>query len=418
MAVRDGPATVPGWCRNCLGDKMTSQTRIADVDALRGFALGGILFINIHAFASAYFGSGVLDPAFPGPLDQWVRWLVSALFEAKFYLLFSFLFGYSFTLQVLAAQRAGADFLPRMLRRLAGLALLGGAHAVLLFHGDILLTYALLGLVLLALRNRPQRQLLELARMLVLLAALFWALLAALQWLDGEWVDVAAVSLAAEQAHSAYRDSPAAVVGQHLRELSSAWIVFGLMLAPCALAMFLLGLVAGRKRMLERQRRHRALQRHLLRAGLCIGLPGALCFASAGLWAPGSPWETLGMAINLFSAPLLAAAYLVLALRAFNSRYGQWLGALLAPAGRMALSNYLLQSLLCCLVFTAYGLGLAGRVSPSATLALAAAIFALQLLLSHLWLARFAYGPAEWLLRALTIGAWPRMRRGDEPVRG
>jgi len=161
-----------------------------------------------------------------------------------------------------------------------------------------------------------------------------------------------------------------------------------------------------------------ALQRHMLRTGLCIGLPGALCFASAGLWAPGSHWETLGMAVNLFSAPLLAAAYLVLALRAFHSRYGRWLGALLAPAGRMALSNYLLQSLFCCLVFTAYGLGLAGQVSPTATLGLAVAIFALQLLLSRLWLARFAYGPAEWLLRALTIGAWPKLLRSDEAVRG
>lgn len=399
-------------------DRMTSPTRITDVDALRGFALGGILFINIGAFASAYFGTGVLDPAFSGPLDQLARWLVSALFEAKFYLLFSFLFGYSFTLQVIAAQRAGAEFLPRMLRRLGGLALLGGAHALLLFHGDILLTYALLGLILVALRHRPQRQLVELARMLVLLTALFWALIAALQWLDGEQVDVTAVSQAVEQAHTAYRSSPTEVIEQHWHELSSAWIVFGLMLAPCALAMFLLGLVAGRKRMLERQSRHRALQRHMLRAGLCIGLPGAVCFASAELLAPGSAWETLGMAVNLFSAPLLAAAYLVLALRVFHSRVGRRLGAMLAPAGRMALSNYLLQSLFCSLVFTAYGLGLIGRVSPSATLLLAAAIFTVQLLLSHLWLSHFAYGPAEWLLRALTIGAWPRLLRRDEAVRG
>ncbi|WP_245439765.1 hypothetical protein [Aminobacter sp. MSH1] len=125
--------------------KSVQQERITNVDALRGFALFGILVVNITAFSSPYYGLGVADPAFAAPLDQAVRFIVAFLFETKFYLLFSFLFGYSFTLQMASAERAGEAFVPRLLRRQAGLWVIGLAHAVLLFHGDILTTYAVLG---------------------------------------------------------------------------------------------------------------------------------------------------------------------------------------------------------------------------------------------------------------------------------
>ena len=123
------------------------------IDALRGFALLGILMVNAGSFASTYFGVGVSDPAFSRPVDHAVRWLVSFFFETKFYLLFSMLFGYSFALQMDAARRTGSAFVPRFLRRLLGLLLLGLVHAWLLFAGDILVTYALLGVLLLVWRG-------------------------------------------------------------------------------------------------------------------------------------------------------------------------------------------------------------------------------------------------------------------------
>ncbi|MFY3060546.1 DUF418 domain-containing protein, partial [Achromobacter xylosoxidans] len=97
-----------------------AQPRLAQVDALRGFALLGILVVNIGVFASPFYANGIADPAFSSRADLAVRWLVAWLFETKFYLLFSFLFGYSFTLQMAAAERGGAAFAPRLLRRLAG----------------------------------------------------------------------------------------------------------------------------------------------------------------------------------------------------------------------------------------------------------------------------------------------------------
>ncbi|MGO1975535.1 MAG: hypothetical protein ACTH2Q_21475, partial [Propionibacteriaceae bacterium] len=99
--------------------------RVHDVDALRGFALLGIFAVNITFMASAYPGNLVEDPSFISPLDGAARFVVAALFSMKFYLLFSFLFGYSFVLQMDAAERAGTAFVPRMLRRVLGLFVLG-----------------------------------------------------------------------------------------------------------------------------------------------------------------------------------------------------------------------------------------------------------------------------------------------------
>ena len=142
--------------------------RQTTVDALRGFALLGILVVNIATFASTYYGMGLPDPlanALPERLAVIVRTFV---FETKFYLLFSFLFGYSFQLQKAAAQRAGRAFAPRMARRLLALWLLGVAHGVLLYQGDILTTYGVIGVVVLLLHRRGDRLLLGAGIALVL----------------------------------------------------------------------------------------------------------------------------------------------------------------------------------------------------------------------------------------------------------
>jgi uncharacterized protein len=394
----------------------TPPARIADVDALRGCALFGILVVNIGAFATPWFGLGLTDPAFHGGVDRATHFLVALLFETKFYLLFSFLFGYSFTLQMQAAARADAPFVPRMLRRQAGLWLIGALHAVFLFHGDILTTYAVLGIVLLALHRCGERQALSLALVLVAVCAAFWAGMAWLQSLQpaGDAADNAvAMAQKAATALAAYRATPAAVVNQHLRELSDIWIVLLLVQAPCALAMFLCGLAAGKREMLLHAADYLPLRRRLLWAGALAGLPGAALYAWTSVYGDSQAWQVAGLAAGLASAPLLAGAYLALALALFERLRDGTLFALLADTGRMALSNYLLQSAVCAWLFLAYGARWMGSVSPLGALALAVIIFSVQLPLSRWWLHGHAYGPVEWLLRALTIAAWPRWRRAS-----
>jgi len=393
------------------GPLVPQPTRLVHLDALRGFALLGILMVNICTFASAYYGAAVPDPLFTRPVDQAVRWLVACLFETKFYLLFSFLFGYSFTLQMSAAEHSGKAFVPRMLRRLLGLWLIGAAHAVWLYHGDILCTYAVLGLILLWLRHQSEPRAMRRAYWLTLMPAALLALSGGAQLLFGGAIDLGAATTKAAAAQQAWLGTPASVVAQRLEELSAIWIVAVLIQGPCALAMFMLGFAAGKRRMFARLDGYHRLRQRLATRGLAIGLPGAVFYATATVYGAGSGWEFVGLAISLVTAPFLTFAYAAFALALFDRAAGWRIARLLAPAGRMALSNYLLQSLVCALLFTGYGLGWMGRVSPAGSVLITLVLFALQLVASGLWLRRFSYGPVEWALRALTVGAWPAMRR-------
>ncbi|CAN7277806.1 MULTISPECIES: DUF418 domain-containing protein [Ensifer] len=389
---------------------MTTQDRIDGVDALRGFALLGILLVNIMAFASAFYGLELPDPSFDTGLDRAVHFAVALFFEMKFYLLFSFLFGYSFTLQMRSAEKAGDAFVPRLLRRQAGLWLIGLTHAVLLFHGDILTTYAVLGIALMMLRTRSDASLWRLARLLVISTALAWFALGVAAVLEPPVLERYAIIAAAAATEAAFRGDWQSIIGQHLTELSSVWVILGLLQAPSALAMFLVGLIAGRRQILSRPQENRALFRWLVRLGLFVGLPGAVIYAYTSVQMADSPQAITGLAVGLLTAPFLTGAYVGAMMLFLDSAAGRWLRNLLAPAGRTALSNYLLQSLICALIFHGYGFGLIGHISPLETVSMALVVYAAQLVLSRWWLQRFAYGPLEWLLRLITIWRVPQWR--------
>lgn len=383
--------------------------RLQQVDALRGFALLGILAVNIWSFADPYYASPVSNPAYSSDLDHLIRWLVSVLFEAKFYLLFSFLFGYSFTLQMASAERAGERFVPRMLRRQLALLAIGLVHGALLFYGEILTLYALLGLVLLALRGLT-------ARVAAILAILLIGTTALLMLLFGIELLNAGLSTGAADGQPLLKDlalggdalDTLSYNAAHLLETVSAlWLLQG----PSTLAMFLLGYVAGRKGLLVAPERFAARVPRLLALTLPIGLGGALLYGYCSAYAPGGGLEVIGYGISQLTAPLLSASYAMLLLRAFDSPLGQRLCQRLAPLGRMSLSNYLLQSLILCLLFTGYGLGLINHLPPLSIPLLVIAIYLLQMQLSALWLRTHQYGPCEWLLRAVTLGAWPHWRK-------
>lgn len=394
-----------------LSSDAHQPARLLQLDALRGFALAGILVVNIASFSSAYYVAGAPDPHFDRPVDHAVRWLAAFLFETKFYLLFSFLFGYSFTLQMSAAGHSGAAFVPRMLRRLLGLGLLGTAHAIWLYHGDILCVYAVLGLVLLAARHQHERRALRRALVLTLLPAVVLIVLGSPHMRTGEMTDFAAALARAEAAQQAWLGPPASVIAQRLRELANSWWVVVLIQGPCALAMFMVGFAAGQRRVFAHLHAWRGLRRRFVTWGLAVGLPGAVFYANATAGGLGSGREILGLGVSLLTAPFLSAAYMGLALMLFQRDAGARIARALAPAGRMALSNYLLQSLACALIFTGYGLGLMGRVSPGLGMLIALGLFAGQMVASAWWLRRFSYGPVEWVLRALTVGRWPPMRK-------
>ncbi|OKI63968.1 DUF418 domain-containing protein [Micromonospora sp. CB01531] len=377
--------------------------RILDVDALRGFALFGILLVNIWYFASGYAFHRIPDPAYPSWLDHRIHDSVALLFEMKFYLLFSFLFGYSFTLQLDAARRRDTAFRPRFLRRLAGLFVLGGLHAVLLFHGDILTTYAVLGLVLLAVHRIRPRTAVILTGLLVGVVVLSFGSMALA---EAPSVEQSAALRAGESVTAALAGGPASVIAQNVRSIPHMIVGTARLQGPVALAMFLLGLAAGRRRMLADVSPHARALRLIQCVGYPVGLAGA--FAVVAL---GGRTTVEGLALATLTGTALAAAYAATMLRLFQTRMGRHISVALAPAGRMALTNYLSQSLICALIFTGLGLGLIGQVPPAGVLAIALGIFAAQVVLSARWMRTHRYGPVEWILRAVTNAERPAWRR-------
>lgn len=399
----------------------TTSTRLLGVDALRALALLGILSVNIWFFAHPeMLVTGMHTATVENSTDQLVRFGSALIFEGKSYVVFSFLFGLSFVLAWASAHEAGANDTTRAVRRMGALIVLGLLHGLLLFAGDILLAYGILGFILLGMRRISAKRALILAGVLYGAVALLLLLLGALTLaVEDSMPDMVAVLGDPEQALAAYTGS----IGEWFAFQTSAYatVVFSILLVqgPMALAAFLVGLVVGRARILERiiageisTARLLAIALPALIIGLAMSTLAAVMVwgppGSASFEDPGAGAEMLASAINLTGGPFQAAGYVILLLLLFRTGPGAVLVRGLAPAGRMSLTNYLSQSLVMVLIFSGLGLGLAGELSGATVGLVVLAIWAAQLIISHLWFTRFSRGPLEAPLRAWTY-------RRDQP---
>ncbi len=363
-------------------------------DEVRGLALMGILWVNVPYLAISAQG---FDRAINGSvLDQAIEFLVAAVFQTKFYLLFSFLFGYSAHL-ILSRSSIWHVFA----RRLVGLAILGVLHAVFFFAGDILLTYALLGTALLFANQWKDATLKKMSATTAVATAL-WILLL-----------IAIVGGAPSNQHndqSLYRAFNDAAAQSSFLDLAQArltllptyLLIIGSLQWGYALACFFLGFLAGRHALLSEPERHKQVWRFCRRLGY-LGFPLTLAGAwlIAGLGSIGAaslqPRELIGTLLVAAAAPLVTASYLGL-LVTLRARFSD----LLRPfrsVGRMSLTTYLLQSVLLCLVFCGWGLGLFGQVSNTLAIMIGMGVYICLALAASLWLARFEQGPMEWLMK-------------------
>jgi uncharacterized protein len=410
---------------------VSAAERIATIDILRGFALFGILLVNMALFANSIYHSIVGDGAATW-YDQAARLLIDFFAVGKFYSLFSLLFGIGMAIQMGRAQAKGVRFVPLYARRMAVLFAFGLFHAYLIWIGDILILYALLGFVLLfAFRKCRPRTLFIWAVALILVSVLIngvaWALVelgrsvpesaqVIEETLAAQTESYRAAATAADAVYAT--GSFAAVTRQRVRDMN---FLYGMMpfMALNVLAMMLVGLGVGKLGVCADVPAHRALLRRVLRWGLIVGVAGNLLFVVAGAYSqPNMPsllnWlSTTGQAVGAPALALFYAAGITLLVEqpAWRRRLG-----LLAPAGQMALTNYLAQSVICTLIFYGYGLGLTGRVGAAAGIVLTVLIYGAQVAWSGWWLRRFRFGPVEWLWRTLTyLRPQPMRRRPPAP---
>ncbi len=361
--------------------------RIQILDILRGFAVFGILVVNMAGFASPAFLPGYVHPESMPWYDSVAESLVLFLAEGKFYMIFSFLFGLGFSVQLARAEARGSDirsFYPRRLSVLFGMGIL---HSILLWTGDILRVYALLGFALLAFRKRSNR---TLVIWTVVFYILSFLLLALMGGPTGEDSTIPGFDIIA-MARAAYT-SPSYLPVLIFQAASSiaSFLIIALTQGPSVMALFLLGLLAGRSKLFERLEDNRSVLKRVFLVALPIGLLGNSAFLFLH-----NPWlVTLGIT---FGAPALSAAYMsgisLLSLRKSGSRFL----APLAKVGRMALTNYVLQSLVCSILFGGFGFGLYEKVGAAGLLGIMFLVYLAQIPFSIWWLGRFQFGPLEWL---------------------
>ena len=380
------------------------QARLRSVDAVRGFALFGVLLVNMYNF-------GADAPEWTGTVDHAFSALMHSVFETKFWRLFSLLFGFGFALQLARVMSQPGGSLWFYFRRLLILFVFGMAHA-LFFDGDILMQYAMLGLILVAFRNVRGRTLLILA--CILLAAFPLGNLIHTESADEmveRWEDE--LPLAEMREDHPYLGSPMDVVLENAAVIPPRiWSkLHGPESSIATFSMFLLGLYVGRARVLHEVMPHLPVIRRVFGWGIGIGAVSALTewwlrqkfgYAVFTVNTASNGVRFLGDMLFAYGSTALALGYgagIVL----LAQRPG-WQPVLrpLQNLGRMALTVYLSGTVMFTTLFYGYGFGQLFLLGPGATTAYAILFFVLQLLFCTWWLGRFRFGPAEWLWRSLT----------------
>jgi uncharacterized protein len=398
--------------------------RVVLLDVLRGFALCGVFMANVYLwfsgrmFLSRPQAEAALQEA--SSLDIAINHAFGPLIGGRFITIFSFLFGLGFAVQLGRAEGRGTSVVPVYTRRLGVMLGVGLAHLFLLFQGDIVSTYALLGFTLLLFYRRSDRTLLLWAAALMFVGPVLWNM-GLRQWVPHSNERSAALRALALEAfsHGSWLDTVRSGAEYYVGDLFKMLSTF----LPVIVGRFLLGLWAGRRRLFHDAPQHLPFFRRLLAWSLVLGLfasgVGVLVgqLFSRKLMPPEVlPWlpYVMGPMRHLAEVGMAAAYVSGITLLFQREAWQRWLGWF-ASVGHMALSNYLLQSVMGVLLFYGYGLGLMGKLGSAAQLAVALGLFSLQAVLSRLWLSRFRFGPAEWVTRSLTYGKAQPMRRASVP---
>lgn len=425
--------------------------RLVGMDIARGFALLGIFMVNIQTFGEPFGRFLMPGPEAGGVLTSACYYLGRIFCEGKFYPLFSMLFGMGMMLQMSGVERRGGRFAPLYLRRLAILMVIGFLHATLLWYGDILFFYSICGLILFLCRRFEGRWLLLAGVVMIALSTFMVGAMGALGAFGNQRAqmnapitivdvqqDVAAGGAAApsspfarwlkaygnreiqggpehplyiELETRAYRD------GGFLDALGFrvvTWLAFLVMMLLgmgwhiagmffIGAAMIKLGVFAPGAA---------AVRTRLLVIGLVIGLPGSILASVVPMMGDGMLLAAAPLVLTFICGPLLSLTYLMIAVRIAATATLRPLAAMFAATGRMALTNYLMQTIIATSVFYWWGFAQFGQWTRPERCAFVLAVFVAQCVFSVIWMRLFRFGPMEWVWRSLTyLRREPMLRR-------
>jgi uncharacterized protein len=401
------------------GVEPTVRKRILTLDVLRGVAILGILLANIEFFAQPEFEQVLLlSSQQRSPLEAWTTAAMNAFVNGKFRTMLAVLFGVGVWLQF-EKRRAIPNAWPGgYWKRTFYLAMIGLFHGVFIWWGDILFNYAIaafLASLFVALEDRK----LKLVMIGTWAAGMFFGvcMLGLVQLMTGR--QAADVSDTVPLLFSSQRELEVFGAGSYWEQLGLRSAYFGVSMVGSLtyllwlMPFFFLGILFGRWRLMQDWRARPKTFRFLLWTGLGIGLPlNLLSFLT-----PGTPYQTaFDVGVEILWGPILSVGLLMGLIAWTQSGRLMPVQRTLANVGRMALSNYIGQSIVCSILFYSWGIGLFGRLDIFEQLSVVAGVWGVNLGVSFLWLKRYTMGPLEWLWRCATESRWLPLRLADVAV--
>lgn len=374
--------------------------RIHEIDGIRGFALLGILMMNIMSFATPMMQDGMEQQTterFTGQYNEWSIFFINTFVTTNFYTMFSFLFGLGFYIFLSRAENKVQSTNILFLRRMGMLLIFGILHGVLLWYGDILWTYAVTGVLLLFFYKLSPKINLIIGVGILGIFTVFLLLMSLLLF---------GVNVPVEGAFSLPFDMTETIIDGSYSDLiliNSTFLGISLMniifLVPSVLAVFLIGLYAGQKGIFNNIDAHGSLINKVAAVGLGIGLPIKILTGYAVTYQSlDTAWAMLSMLSSTIGGPLMSLGYIALFLIIAGKVPA--MVKILQPVGQMALTNYIMQTVIMMIIF--YGFNLFNRVDAVYFIPIVLAVFAVQIIYSHLWMKVFKFGPLEWIWRTVT----------------
>lgn len=397
---------------NSIGP-VRSKERYIILDALRGLALFGICLANFPEFSLYSFLNNEATAAMPtAGIDRIVRYLQYIFIDGKFYTLFSLLFGIGFSIIISNAMQKQVNGFSIFYRRMTMLLLIGFVHLMFIWSGDILMLYALLGLLLPMFRNMSNRGLLTASAIFLLLPVGIDSFIMTTGF------DPSAAVVRAQQYYCAQYGITDENFAYWLRDADNYTDVFKFLIQGAfvrmqefidgnrafkVMGLFLLGFYIGRNRFYARLEEKKTLLKLIVAWGGGIGLPASLLYAWSAMnnHPLGLAGHSLFYTISVYPLGMAyVAGFSLWYLRKTERRFFRWLAA----PGRMALTNYIGQSVWGMLIFYGIGFGIGADIGLIYVLLIATGVYMVEVMFSLIWLHYFRYGPLEWIWRMFTYG--------------
>lgn len=377
------------------------QERIATIDILRGFSLLGILLVNMFGFYLPMPHISDLSNWFTEAQDIILQQLLDIYVQSSFYPLFSMLFGYGLAMQYVKAQSTGTNFYQFAPKRMIVLFAIGILHAVLIWWGDILTTYAFCGVFLIAFMRFPAKGLLTLAFIINIFGQMFFLGMYSLSGLFTEATNTMPADITSIQ-NSIAAYGVGSWMDAFMQRLEDLKLQLGVFMWVSALftilPYMLFGAALAKWRLIERAREKLVVWIILAVVGLGVGI-----FLKS---LPIANDQTFGYEyIQVYmGGPILAVGYMAVIVLLTQLPVLLKLLSPIAKAGRMSLTLYISQSIICTTLFYYWGFGLFGKVDVEMGIYIALGIFIVQVLFAELWFSKFKQGPLEFLIKRLTYG--------------